>query len=119
MLLPPGVRRNTMGFMLALMPQRSQGSATPVSRVRSVRAWGSSTGPTARALGGGGRASPGGVPSAVVRGAWGQAPPLPRLPALWAGCRGSLATGCGCWGCGRGDPSPTPQRALLRSVGAE
>ena len=67
--------------------------------------------------GGGGRASPGGVPSAVVRGALGQALPLPRLPALWAGCRGSLATGCGCWGCGRGDPSPTPQRALLRAVG--
>ena len=60
----------------------------------------------------------GGVPSAVVRGAWGQAPPPPRLPILWAGCRGSLATGCGCWGCGRGDPSPTPQRALLRAVGA-
>ena len=45
--------------------------------------------------GGGGRASPGGVPSAVVRGVWGQALPLPRLPALWAGCRGSLATCCG------------------------
>ena len=44
--------------------------------------------------GGGGRASPGGLPSAVVRGVWGQALPLPRLPALWAGCRGSLATCC-------------------------
>ena len=150
--------------------------------------------------GGGGRASPGGVPSAVLRGVWGQALPLPRLPALWAGCRGSrplvlsglrpgptthwlwvrgvrdcgsvtnpttgalaswlcalwgrhegawggrplpgcggsgdgrstspdlssvrvcgrgpLPTTCGCGGCGRGDPSPTPQRALLRAVGA-
>ena len=48
--------------------------------------------------GGGGRASPGGVPSAVVRGVWGQALPLPRLPALWAGCRGPLPTGCGCGG---------------------
>ena len=47
--------------------------------------------------GGGGRASPGGLPSAVVRGVWGQALSLPRLPALWAGCRGSLA-----WCCGRG-----------------
>ena len=53
--------------------------------------------------GGGGRASPGGVPSAVVRGVWGQALPLPRLPALWAGRRGSQATcfgrGCGCVRC--------------------
>ena len=118
-------------------------------------------------------------------GLWGQALPHPRLPALWAGCRGPLPTGCGCgrvrawgpvtnptaranaswlcalWGrhegapgarllprcgasgvgrsadpdcppsgraagahhppavgaggCGRGDPSPTPQRALLRA----
>ena len=49
--------------------------------------------------GGGGRASPGWVPSAVVRGVLGQALPLPRLPALWAGCRGSLAKCCG-RGCG-------------------
>ena len=138
--------------------------------------------------GNGGRASPGGLPSAVVRGVWGQALPLPWLPALQAGCRGPLPTGCGCggvrawgpitnptarppaswlcalWGrhegalggrllpgcgasgvgrsptpdcppsaraagahyplavgargCGRGDPSPTPQRAFLRAVGA-
>ena len=138
--------------------------------------------------GGGGRASPGGRTSAVVRGVWGQALPLPWLPAHWAGCRGPLPTGCGCggvqaWGpitnptvralaswlralwwrhegarggrllpgcgasrvrrsptpncppsgraagahyplavdaggCGRRDPSPTPQRALLRAVGA-
>ena len=45
--------------------------------------------------GGGGRASPGKLPSAVVRGVWGQALPLPRLPALWAGCWGSLVTCCG------------------------
>ena len=48
----------------------------------------------------GGTASPGGLPSSVVRGVWGQALPAPRLPALWAGCQGSLATccwrGCGC-----------------------
>ena len=52
---------------------------------------------------GGGRASPGGVPSADVRGVWGQAFPLPRLPALLAGCRRSLAKccgrGCGCVRC--------------------
>ena len=35
--------------------------------------------------GGGGRASPGGVPSTVVRGAWCQAPSLPQPPVLWSG----------------------------------
>ena len=35
--------------------------------------------------GGGGRASPGGVPSAVVRGPWCQALSLPRQPVLWSG----------------------------------
>ena len=35
--------------------------------------------------GGGGRASPGGVPTTVVRGAWCQARSLPRLPVLWSG----------------------------------
>ena len=34
---------------------------------------------------GGGRASPGGVPSSVVRGAWCQALSLPRPPVLWSG----------------------------------
>ena len=36
--------------------------------------------------GGGGRASPGGVPSTIVRGVWCQALSLPRLPAHQAGC---------------------------------
>ena len=48
-------------------------------------------------------------------GVQGRALSPPRLPALWAGCRGPLPTGCGCGGCGLGDPSPTPQRALLRA----
>ena len=48
--------------------------------------------------GGGGRASPGGVPSTIVRGAWGQALSPSRLPAhCWAGCRGSLGV-CGVCG---------------------
>ena len=48
--------------------------------------------------GGGGRASPGGVPSTIVRGAWGQALSLSRLPAhCWAGCWGSLGV-CGVCG---------------------
>ena len=44
---------------------------------------------------GGGRASPGGVPRAVVRGVRFQALSLPRLPVLWGGCRGPLPTCCG------------------------
>ena len=47
--------------------------------------------------GSGGRASPGEVPSTIVRGVWGQALSLPRLPAHWAGCRGSLGV-CGVCG---------------------
>ena len=52
--------------------------------------------------GGGGRAFPGGVPSAVVRGVCGQALPLQRLPALWAGCSGPPPPchGRGCMGVG-------------------
>ena len=69
----------------------SQGSASRVSRVRSVRAWGLCTGPTACVLAGR-RCSlwvwrkgvPGGVPSTVVRGAWCQALSLPRPPVLWS-----------------------------------
>ena len=64
------------------------------------------------------RGRPGGAPPASVGGVRGRALSHPRLPALWADCRGPLPTGCGCGGCGRGDPSPTPQRTLLRAVGA-
>ena len=41
--------------------------------------------------------------------------PTPDLSSFRACGRGPLLTGCGCAGCGRGDPSPTPQRALLRA----
>ena len=130
------------------------------------------------------RGRPGEAPPGWVWGLQGRALSQPRLPALWAGCRGPLPTGCGCggvraWGpvtnptacavaccgggmrvprggrpllgcgasgvgrsptpdcppsgraagahyplavgaggCGRGDPSSAPQRALLRAVGA-
>ena len=127
----------------------------------------------------------GGAPLAWLWGVRGRGLSQPRLPALWAGCRGPILTGCGCggprawervtnptvralaswlcslWGqhegarggrllpgcgasgvgrsptpgcppsgraagahyplavgaggCGRGDPSPTPQRALFRA----
>ena len=73
-----------------------------MSRVRSVRAWGPSTGPTACALAGrrcslwGWRKGvPGGVPFTVVRGVCGQVLPLPELPAHWAGCWGPPPTCCG------------------------
>ena len=73
----------------------------------------------------GGRASPGGVPSTIVRGAWGQALSLSRLPAhCWAGCRGSLGV-CGvCGVCAvrvvvRGAAPPLVLRCSpLRCVGA-
>ena len=61
---------------------------------------------------------PGGAPPAWVWGVRGRALSHPRLPALWGGCRCLLPTCCECGGCGRGDPSPNPQRALLRAVGA-
>ena len=48
--------------------------------------------------GGGGGASPGGVPSSVVRAVRGQVLSLPRLLAHWAGCWGPPPTCCGC-GC--------------------
>ena len=38
----------------------------------------------------------GGAPPAWVWGVWGRALSHPRLPALLAGCRGPLPTGCGC-----------------------
>ena len=64
--------------------------------------------------GGGGRVSPGGVLFAFVRGVWGQTLPLPRLPALWAGCRGPLPTCCGCGGVPAWGPTTNPTaRALV------
>ena len=81
------------------------GGGSPVP-VPPYLAWG---------CGGGGRASPGGVPSTVARGVWGQALPLPRLPAHWAGCWGPLSTCCG-RGRACGGPSLSPWSA--RPVGA-
>ena len=90
--------------------------------LRGVRAWGPVTNPTALAfacwlgaLSGrhegarGGRLLPGCGASGVVRS------PIPDNLSFWACGRGSPPGGCGCGGCGRGDPSPTQQRALLRA----
>ena len=65
-----------------------RGDPVPVPRCALLRAV------VARCRGGG-RASPGGVPLAAVRGVWVQALSLPRLPVLWAGRRGPLPTCCG------------------------
>ena len=61
----------------------------------------------------------GGVPSSVARGVWGQALPLPRLPAHWAGCWGPRSTCCGRGRAGVGAlPCPLGLHALwgLRAV---
>ena len=60
----------------------------------------------------GGRLLPGCGASGVGRSPCPDCPPSGRA----AGAHYPLAVGAG--GCGRGDPSPTPQRALLRAVGA-
>ena len=41
--------------------------------------------------------------------------PTPDHSSFRACGRGPLPTCCGCGGCGHGDPSPTPERALLRA----
>ena len=61
------------------------------------------------------RERPGGAPLPWVWGVQGRALPHPRLPALWAGCRGHYPLALGAGGCGRGDRSPAPQGALLRA----
>ena len=85
-----------------------------------VRAWGHVTNPTARALSswrcalwGRHEGARGGAPPAWVWGVRGRALSHPRLPALWAGCRGPLPNGCGGGGIQAWGPvSKTPQRAL-------
>ena len=89
-----------------------------------VRAWGPVTNPTARALASwlcalwgrhegarGGRFLPGCGASEVGRSPTSDSPPSGRA----AGAHYPLAVGAG--GCGRGDPSPTPQRALASCGG--
>ena len=56
---------------------------------------------------------PGGVPLAWVWGVRGQALSHPRLPALWAGSRGPLPTGCGCGGVRAWGPVTNPTARWL------
>ena len=57
----------------------------------------------------------GGAPLAWVWGARDRALSHARPPVLGACGQGPLPTDCGYGACGRGDPSPTPQRVLLPS----
>ena len=91
-------------------------------RCEGVRAWGPVTNPTARALASwlctlwgrheGARGRP---PPAWVWGVRGRALSHPRLPALWAGCRGPLPTGCGCGGVRAWGPVTNPTARALAS----
>ena len=92
----------------SFVPLPGLGSLTPCRRACPRKlAW--------RAEGAAQGRAGGGAPLAVVWGVQGRALSNVRPPVLEACGRGPLPTGCGCWGCERGDPSPTPQRALLRS----
>ena len=61
------------------------------------------------------RGRPGGAPPAWVWGVRGRALSHPRLPALWAGCRGPLPTGCGCGGVRAWGPVTHPTARALAS----
>ena len=65
--------------------------------------------------GGGTRAPGGGAPPARVWVVQGWALSHPRLPALWAGCRGPLPTGCGCGGMRAWGPVTNPTARALAS----
>ena len=127
--VPSTVVRGAPGVRRCPSPNRpssgavSQGSATRVSRVRSMRACGPSTGPTACTLAGrrcslwGWRKSvPGGgafhrCEGRLVSGA--VPPPAARPLEREARIPRPVCPGCG--RCGRVDPAPAPQRAPLRA----
>ena len=104
----------------------SQGSATRVSRVRSVRACRHPAPAPQRAplqagvarCGGGGRASPGGC-LPLLRGASDvRCSPPPRLSAHWAGCSGPPPTCCGRGCVGVGAQHCPPGLHALRGLRA-
>ena len=72
--------------------------------------------PALRAVGAA-RGRPGGAPPAWVGGVRGPALSHPRLPALWAGCRGPLPTGCGCGGPRAWGPVTNPTARALACCG--
>ena len=100
-----------------------RGSSTRVSQVRSVWAWGASTGPTACALAGWHCSLWGWQKGVPGEGAFhhcegrlvsGAIPP-PAAGPLERAARVPRPVCPGCGGCGRGDPAPAPQRAPLRA----
>ena len=91
-------------------------------RCAGVRVWGPVTNSTARALSrwlcalsGRHEGAWGGAPPAWVWGVRGRALTHPRLPALRAGCRGPLPTGCGCGGVRAWGPVTNPTARALPS----
>ena len=58
---------------------------------------------------------PGGAPLAWVMVVRGRALSHPQLPALWAGCRGPLPTGCGCGGLRAWGPVTNPTARAVSS----
>ena len=60
---------------------------------------------------------PGGASLASVWVVRGRALSHPRLPALWAGCRGPLPTGCGCGGVRAWGPVTNPTARALACYG--
>ena len=60
--------------------------------------------------------APGGAPLAWVWGVRGRALSHPQLHAFWAGCRGSLPTGCRCGGVRAWGPVTNPTARALSSL---
>ena len=111
--LPPPTARSLGGLL---------GPTTHWLCCGGVRAWGPVTNPTARALSswlcalwGRHEGARGGAPPPWVWGVRGWALSHPRLPALWAGCRGPLPTGCGCGGVRAWGPVTNPTARALSS----
>ena len=63
------------------------------------------------------RGRPGEAPPAWELGVRGRALSHPQLPALWAGCRGPLPTGCGCGGSRAWGPVTNPTARALACCG--